>query len=478
MKIVKRIAGKKKNAKAVLLGLDCMDPDLVFGCWRSELPTLDRLIRGSTAYGPLRSITPPITIPAWMCMMTSRTPGDMGIYGFRNRADYSYDNLSIVSSQSVKEKTIYDYLGDACRSNVIVGVPPSFPIKPIQGSLISCFMTPNTDEFTYPAELREEVLAVANDYDFDVKGFRENKPDQILEQLYRMTAARFQVLEHLAVSKPWDFFGFVEIGIDRINHAFWHYMDEDHVLYPGPNPYESAILNYYKYVDEKLAVLIDKFDDDTHLLVVSDHGAKRMDGGIAVNEWLIKKGYLALHETPQSIRKLQMSNIDWSRTRAWGEGGYYGRMFINLRGREPQGIVPQNEYKDFRDQLKNEIKAIRGFNNEQLKHIVHYPEDLYPEVRKVAPDLMIFFGNLYWRSLGTVGSGEVLHRENDSGPDGANHDWDGIFIASTVADYRKNKKRKKHIRAASIMDIAPSLMKLYRLTPDKEMRGKAQDFWK
>src|SRR3990172_9483356 len=84
----------------------------------------------------------------------------------------------------------------------------------------------------------------------------------------------------------------------------------------------------------------------------------RMQGAIYINEWLIKNGYLALKEEPKKQTSLKMNMIDWSRTKAWGEGGYYSRIFFNVRGREPEGIIPQEDYEKFRNEIKAKLEAM------------------------------------------------------------------------------------------------------------------------
>src|SRR5262249_55269428 len=98
--------------KVMVIGLDCADPELVFGPWLDELPNIKRVLEAGV-HGKLRSVTPPITVPAWMCMMTSRDPGELGIYGFRNRSEYGYDKLSVANSASIHEQTVWDILGSA-----------------------------------------------------------------------------------------------------------------------------------------------------------------------------------------------------------------------------------------------------------------------------------------------------------------------------------------------------------------------------
>ena len=155
-----------------------------------------------------------------------------------------------------------------------------------------------------------------------------------------MTDKRFEVLKYLQTRKPWDFFMFVEMGVDRIQHAFWQFHDPQHVLYEPDNPYQHVIRDYYKYLDSQYAELLSNLDDDTIVLVVSDHGGKRMDGGICLNQWLHQEGYLVFKEEPEPINgqpvPFEKVEIDWEKTTAWGAGGYYGRLFLNVRDREPQ----------------------------------------------------------------------------------------------------------------------------------------------
>jgi predicted AlkP superfamily phosphohydrolase/phosphomutase len=132
---------KKKARKVLVVGLDCAEPSLVFEKWRDELPMLKGLMEQG-AYGLLNSSVPCITVPAWSSMLSSKDPGTLGFYGFRNRADYSYDKMSIATGAMVKEKRVWEYLGEVGKQSIIVGVPQTYPVKPMNGCLISSFLTP------------------------------------------------------------------------------------------------------------------------------------------------------------------------------------------------------------------------------------------------------------------------------------------------------------------------------------------------
>src|ERR687883_570316 len=95
------------DQRLLIVGLDCAAPELVFDAWRDELPTLNRLI-SQGVYARMESCIPAITVPAWACMMSSRDPGQLGIYGFRNRVDYSYDGYSIATGAAVRHDRAWD----------------------------------------------------------------------------------------------------------------------------------------------------------------------------------------------------------------------------------------------------------------------------------------------------------------------------------------------------------------------------------
>ena len=456
--------------RVFVIGLDCAAPELVFDRWRDELPNLSRLAEQGL-WGELESCTPAITVPAWSSMLSSRDPGVLGIYGFRNRADHSYDKLTTANGTAVKHRRVWDYLSEARKTSVVVGVPQTYPVKPLNGYLISDFLTPSTqNDFAHPSSLKREVLRIAPEYDFDVRQFRTDDKEWLLRQIYEMTENRFRVLDHLLTTKRWDFFMFVEIGVDRMHHAFWSYHDPQHFRYAPGNPFEQAIHDYYTYIDRKIGTWLEKLGPDTAVLVVSDHGAKRMDGGICLNEWLWRNGYLAFKQDPEpgKIVRFEDLEVDWERTVAWGSGGYYGRVFLNVRDREPQGTIEPSAYESVRRELAAKLTAIPDEQGRDIGTRVFFPEEIYQEVNGVAPDMIVYFGDLFWRAVGTVGYGSTYTYDNDTGPDDCNHAQNGMFI---LHDPRRPDERGQ-VLGAQLMDIAPTLLELMDVPVPEEMQGR------
>ncbi|WP_124727450.1 alkaline phosphatase family protein [Staphylospora marina] len=456
----------KKN-KVMVIGLDCAEPSLVFDKWRNELPNLRKLME-SGVHARMRSCDPPITVPAWASMMTGKDPGQLGIYGFRNRGSHRYSDIRIVDSTALEEPTVWDLLGKHGLQSIVMGVPPSYPPKPVRGHLISCFLTPDRSvPYTWPKSLARELEEQVGEYRFDVARFRTDRVDELLEDIRQMTRIRFAAARWLIQNKPWNFFVMVEIGVDRMHHAFWHFMDERHVLH-RPSPHKDAIFDYYRLVDGEIGELLSLVPPETRVFVVSDHGAKRMDGGFCINEWLIREGYLRLKKIPEKPVPLTPDMVDWEHTKAWGYGGYYGRLCINVKGREPQGTVPKSEYESFRNRLIRQLKELVDDQGRPLNTKVFKPSKRYRRVRNIPPDLFIYFGDLYWRSVGSVGHGKLHLRENDTGPDGANHDYDGIFISAPNHPAPGGKRLPR----IHLMDVAPTILHQFGIPPLKGMQGK------
>ncbi|MDP9257799.1 MAG: alkaline phosphatase family protein [Actinomycetota bacterium] len=452
--------------RVMIIGLDCAEPSLVLGRFRDQLPTLSALA-DSGAYGRLESVVPPITVPAWSCMMSSRTPGDLGIYGFRNRADHSYDGLFIANGSAVKEPRLWDIVGRRGLRSIVLGVPGTFPVRPLNGLMVSCFLTPSTQsQYTFPPALRNEVEDVVGEYLFDCTEFRTEDKDDLLRQIYEMTDKRFELADHFLSTKPWELFAMVEMGTDRIHHGFWKDMDPAHRKHVPGGAYEQAILDYYVHVDGLVANLLRHADDETAVLIVSDHGAKRMDGGIRINEWLRREGLLGLQREPEGRSSTRECGIDWSRTKVWAEGGYYSRVFLNVEGREPEGTIPAADYERFRDELIARISAIPDDQGRPIPTRVFRPEDVYPEIKGIAPDLIVHFGDLYWRAVGTVGGDEGLYTfDNDTGPDDANHAQHGMFILRAPGVEPGLRE------GAHLLDVAPTVLELLGQPVPPAMRG-------
>lgn len=355
------------SRRLVVIGLDCVTPELLFGPWLSELPNVRRLM-GDGLHGRLQSTIPPITVPAWMAMMTSHDPGTLGVYGFRNRKSHAYDDNFTVNASHVSAKTVWNILSVNRKRSLVMGVPLTYPPKPLNGALIGCFLTPDKSAtFTYPPELQSRLDTLAGgEYMIDVKDFRNDQRRETLAQIQIMTERRFRAFRALLKEDEWDFAMMVEMGPDRIHHAFWRFIDPTHRLYEPGNEFENVVRDYYIEMDAEIGRTLDALPKDTSVILVSDHGAKRMVGAVAINEFLMREGYLTLKSIPTSPTRFSADMVDWSRTRAWGDGGYYARIFLNVKDREPNGQIAPGDVPRVKQELKSALEALGDENGNPI----------------------------------------------------------------------------------------------------------------
>ena len=252
------------------------------------------------------------------------------------------------------------------------------------------------------------------------------------------------------------------MGTDRIHHGFWRFLDPEHRLYE-PGTRTSAVLDYYKAVDEKIERLLRFADEDTAVLVVSDHGAKRMDGGICVNEWLRRGGLPRLERRARRADIAQAGDGRLGSNDRLGEGGYLPTVPQRSRSRAT-GCGGAENYERVRGELKQELEALGDDEGRPIGTVAHLPEELYPQRNGIAPDLLVYFGDLLWRSVGQVGTGTVHVFENDTGPDDANHAHEGLYVLA-AEDGPHGPER------ARPSDVAPTILQLLGEPVPADMEG-------
>jgi predicted AlkP superfamily phosphohydrolase/phosphomutase len=387
-----------RGTRTLVLGLDCLVPDVLSPPHDELMPSVAAISAAGTG-GLLESTLPPITVPAWTSMLTGRDPGELGVYGFRNRRTFQYGDLVMANSGAVRHPRVWDRVGAHGGRSIVVGVPQTSPPPGIRGVLVSGFEGPlSTDgAYTQPPELAAEVENIVGEYLFDVPQFRNADLDDVIAIVQRMTERRFTLMEHLLRTHPWDFAMLHEIGPDRMHHCFWHHHDPAHPGYLPDSPYADAIRDYYRFLDTRIARLLQAAGDDVAVLIASDHGAKAMHGGVCVNEILRREGLLTLRSEPSGPTPLSPDLVDWSRTLAWAEGGYYARIFLNVAGREPQGRIPRADCDEVKARIREILGRVELGDGRVLRNRVCEPAEVYRKVRGIPPDLLVFFDDERWR---------------------------------------------------------------------------------
>jgi predicted AlkP superfamily phosphohydrolase/phosphomutase len=455
--------------KILVVGLDCAAPELVFDKYRSELPVINSLMNGGW-FAPLRSCSPPITVPAWMCMASGLDPGQLGVYGFRTRRRGSVKE-SVVDAREVSDAAIWHRLDAEGLACVVLNVPLTFPPERLRhGIIVADFLGPNDGcARTEPKDIADQIRHWVGEYPVDIAAGRRHDRRVLVDDARAMCDAHFEVARRLLTERDWNFAMVVEVGLDRLHHELWACIDPAHPRFEPDSPWAEELRNYYVLLDYWIGRLLECCDVHTSVFVVSDHGAQAMQGGFRINEWLRSQGLLVLHNEPQRAMRFDPGEVDWERTSVFAWGGYHARIHLNIKGREPFGRVAPEEAPKLIEQIAEQLRKITGPNGEAWQTSVQLPESLYHEVRGLPPDLLAFFDQLRWRALDTVGGDSELHwPECDHGPSGANHAWQGILIHR---DMGSPNHGHPELEEQDLLDLVPTWLAMMGRPLTPRLRG-------
>ncbi len=400
--------------------------DALMAC--GDMPTLARLVsRG--ARGTLRSVVPPITPAAWSSFMTGKRPGKHGIYDFRVYDPRRYGD-TFVTSRALHERTVWELCTAAGRRVAVVNLPVMYPPDPRAGTVVSGFDTPSVAAaFTHPPELRARILERMPDYALvavpdpsDPTLEHDDRFDEFVGRVERGFEQRTRVALDLLADGAWDVFMVHYQEVDILQHRAWRFI-ADATLNPRRS---ERIRRAYRRLDEVLADVLAAAPSDALVLVVSDHGFGAHGGRVYPNVLLQKWGYLSWRGRTRGrvlrsirkrlrriglgggatgkaaepwIRQLRVRGFDrmlplrWRRTRAYvALAEMYGLLFVNLRGREPQGVVaPGAAYEALVGELRERFLAVRDpADGAPLFSAVVPGREVYPDdPRGGRPDLVL-----------------------------------------------------------------------------------------
>lgn len=505
------------QVRVIILGFDgatyrVMDPLMKQG----KMPNLAHVIANGVR-SVLESTIPPDSAPAWTSFMTGKNPGKHGIFSFRNPNPDTYSEIGpIVSSGDIQAVTLWDLLSDAGKTVGVINVPVTYPVRKVNGFMISGFLTPpGARNYTYPLEIKESL----GDYQIEAlqellfpwgkrslgERLRIRDYELILKEAATVTWKRARVAIQLLDDWSCDLFVVLFRNTDLIQHYFWHIMDPDD---PRHDPemaerLRGALVNYFKIIDEIIGQFLRRMDANTVLIVMSDHGfgpapLKKWH----VNYWLEQIGllrfkkrswlFVLLKRVARYVEKYSrqlgidiwkraktiskktenvISSIDWSKTIAYGIkiGTYAYGININTQKNKPAGIVADHEYERIRDLIIRELKLLRDpETNQRIVASALRREAVYVgEYANRAPDIIVLPNPLYITErtmiLGDIPTSLLTsHSSSITG----RHRRDGIFIA-----IGKDIKRGQTVPQIRMIDLAPTILHMLGVPIPSDMDG-------
>ncbi len=509
------------KSKVMIIGMDGATMELIEP-WAREglLPNLDRMMKAGVR-AELQSTMPYITTTAWSSFATGLNPGKHGIFDFYQHRPKTFD-VYFTNSGVRRGKTLWRRASEQGIKVCVINVPMTYPPEKVDGVMVSGMDAPGINSrFTHPERVSQDLKQALGRYiiDFHFDEIAKDAAPQprhysaFLEKLVEMTENRLRATEYLMDENPWKLLVTVFVAPDRIQHQLWKFMDASH---PQHDPQEAdrlggAVLDIYRKCDEALGRLLDKIDDDTSVLIMSDHGAGPSHRVFYVRSWLEASGYLARKDSPASgldLKKTAVSaaksvfalgkrfipkgvkeklksrlgrdkyiamrlffDLDWDKTSAYSEG-VCGNIFINLKGREPHGIVePGDEYERVCGEISARLMEVKDpKTGRKVVKQVHRKDRLYSgPFLENAPDLLVEgYPEFHCR-------GDSFMKEPSAGEDAlfadapmsGSHKINGAFLAMGP-----HFKKGCRLSNAEIIDIAPTVMYLLGMDIPETIDGK------
>jgi len=502
----------RDKPRVIVIGLDGATWNLIKPLVdERRLPTFRKLM-SEGVWGVLESTEIPISSASWTTITTGVNPGKHGIIDFSRRKDDSYETRPL-TSKDVGVPRVWDILGYYGKKVYIINVPMTYPPQEVNGAMISGFpCLEEKNDFSYPPEFVEELREeIGTDLHFQnrVSPFKER---EFLEEMIEITDYVAKTTNYIIERKEFDFLMSVFVAPDALGHVFFRYLDKNHPRYEEREEFAEAYFEIYVKLDKVLGSILTKLRDGDKLLLVSDHGFTSVYYAVSLNKWLMEKGYLKLKKTlrtrfkkmlfdigltPENLfkiakklgltKKLQTEaykeskslfkklmdliiinwdDIDWSQTKAYSQGNF-GQIFINLKGREPKGIVTLEEYDQLVNKIISDLKELRH-NGERVFDVIKRGVEVYSgRFVKYAPDIICLrsdskyvvgrffeFGSKKTITVHPVWSGI--------------HDRHGIFLAW---DNGKDITQGKKI-VARVEDITPTILYIFDIPIPRYMDGK------
>jgi predicted AlkP superfamily phosphohydrolase/phosphomutase len=462
--------GGRRNRRLLLICLDGAAPELAIGAWRTQLRTLHMLTdRGVRAR--LRAGVPWSSASAWQSLLAGQEPGLLGVFGHHHRPSHGYAAPVPTTSRDIVEPRLWDILGRAGRRVGVVGAPLTTPAPHVNGHLIG---EPGADGelATHPAALAQQVASWLAD-EPELRPSASDPIGRLVAAAYARSEQRFRLARRLLARDAYDCFVLFDDGIATVQRALWHTIDVTHARYQPGHAYADTISAFYSFVDEQIGELLELVDDHTIVVVASACGAQALDGELNLNEWLIEQGDLVVELRPGFPQPLDERTVDWANTRAWA--GDDGAIYLNVAGREPQGIVLPDQVEAALASLRERLHALApppGQPNDTPVVETYRPPARFDAVAGVAPDLLATCTRPGWRPSPVVGRGQIWTTTHTADLDAACESPLGFVVVYDPLAAEGATDGGRELGEATTYDLVPTLLALAGEPAAPRLRGR------
>ena len=439
-------APSKPRKRVVVIGLDGTPFSFVNKMLEEgHMPNLKRLI-GNGDFRQMKSVYPTISSVAWTSFMTGVNPAKHGIFGFVDLRPGSYD-MTIPLGSDRKVDTLWKLLSRKGKRVVVMNVPVTYPPEEVNGILVSGFLATNVSKATYPKEVAEYLKEIDYRTDTDARLARQSK-DRMLEDIHHTFSKRVEAMFHFMENEDWDYFHTHIMCTDRLFHFLWKEMEENDEKYSKP------FIDIIKTIDDMLGEVAKRIDENTNLIILSDHGFCTVKANVQLNYWLHEHGYLTYrNDTPKTVQDIATGTKAFSLIP--------GRVFIHTKDKYPGGSVVAGEYEALRDEIKEKLLGLRhpGTGERIIDKVFKKEEIYHGEYLDQAADLIAHPMDGY-DIKGKVISGSLLTEDVINGM----HTYHDAFL------YVRGRTITRD--GLEIMDVFPTILKMFEIEIPEYVDGK------
>ena len=341
--------------------------------------------------------------------MTGVNPAKHGIFGFSDRIPHTYD-VYYPNSSHVMSTPIWNILGKYNKRSIVINVPSTYPASEMNGILIAGFVAIDLARASFPTSIVPTLKEMGYKIDVETQLIHESK-DKLFDDLFLTLEKRTQAILHFMKNEVWDLFIGIFTETDRLHHFFWEFAERN-----DPK-YSPLFLDYYKKIDASIGKIMENIDNDTTLILLSDHGFCTLKQEVYINHWLKEEGLLNFKTAPP---KSLFHIGDGSKAYCMDPG----RIYINLKGREPNGCVePGNDYEQLRDTIISRLIKLKDpATQTNIIDRIHKREEIYHgKYFDRSPDLVIepkhgydLKGAIYKEALLSKGNFSGMHTYDDA----------------------------------------------------------------
>ncbi|HET90726.1 MAG TPA: hypothetical protein ENN99_08325, partial [Chloroflexi bacterium] len=446
--------------------------------------------------------------PAWSTFATGKNPGQHGVFDFIRPLGGKFD---LVNATSIRTPTLWQILSHAGRTVGVMNVPVTYPPTPVNGFMITGMLSPLNSRITYPADLLDRYAGQLKPYRIAPHvQYKPGKETEFITDLLDLVELRGSYALRLMTDYPQDFLMVHFLSTDTAQHALWKFVDPSH---PRHEPQAAArfgpgLLQVYQRIDHYVGQMLDRISGDTTVIVMSDHGFGPLHYVVNLNLFLLDQGLLQLKHgvwtalkanlfraglTPASVwhlieqtglqnyiwqvskstrnqvvgKFLSFDDVDWSRSRAYSIG-HVGQIYVNLKGREPQGIVePGAEYQAVRQQVVDALQTLRHPETGQplTDQIIPADQVVHGPYAHRSPDLHLVMDGYRTIAFPLFATDNRVVTRQIRGDSGC-HRLHGIFIARGP-----EIRAGQTVEGARIQDLAPTILHLMGLSAPDDMDG-------